>query len=95
MIQAFIDMTNAGGAAPVNELSGGIWEALVTTAGGLGVAIPVYVAYSFLLSRSGQLISDMERSGIEILHLLGEVEEGGQAAKPAPPDVESADPIAS
>lgn len=98
MIQAFIDMTDAGGAAPVQQLSGGIWEALVTTAGGLGVAIPVYVAYSFLASRSGQLITDMERSGIEILHLLGEMEpdareaSGGREKKPAEPVAEAGRP---
>ncbi|MEO0453277.1 MAG: MotA/TolQ/ExbB proton channel family protein [Verrucomicrobiota bacterium] len=93
MIQAFIDMSAAGGAAPVNELSGGIWEALVTTAGGLGVAIPVYVAYNFLSSRAAHIVSDMERAGIEILHLLAEVEEeSGDSKKESeiPKDVKSA-----
>jgi biopolymer transport protein ExbB len=72
MIKAFQALNQAMGASPINELAGGIWEALVTTAFGLVVAIPAYVAYNYLASRLNQLITDMERSGIEIMQVLAE-----------------------
>lgn len=74
MIQAFMEMTQASGATPIGQLAGGIWEALVTTAGGLGVAIPAYVAYNFLNGRVNSLVSDMERAGIEVLQMLKDPE---------------------
>lgn len=70
MIDAFQSMTDASGATPISHLAGGIWEALVTTAGGLGVAIPAFVAYNYLSGRVNNLMSDMERAGIEVLQML-------------------------
>ncbi|NJK91999.1 MAG: MotA/TolQ/ExbB proton channel family protein [Blastochloris sp.] len=72
MIKAFQELNSAMGAAPISELAGGIWEALVTTAFGLVVAIPAYVAYNYLASRLNQLVTDMERCGIEIIQILSE-----------------------
>ncbi|MDX6766684.1 MAG: MotA/TolQ/ExbB proton channel family protein [Candidatus Methylacidiphilales bacterium] len=70
MISTFMNMNHSMGAAPISDLAGGIWEALITTAGGLCVAIPAYVAHHYLISRLNTLITDMERSGIEIVQLL-------------------------
>lgn len=70
MISAFMNMNQAMGAAPISDLAGGIWEALITTAGGLCVAIPAYVAYHFLVNRLNWIVTDMERCGIEIVQLL-------------------------
>lgn len=72
MIEAFQAMNEASGATPIGQLAGGIWEALVTTAAGLAVAIPAYVGYNYLNSRVSRLIGDMERAGIEVLQLLKE-----------------------
>ncbi|MEM6883651.1 MAG: MotA/TolQ/ExbB proton channel family protein [Verrucomicrobiota bacterium] len=70
MIDAFQSMTDSSGATPISHLAGGIWEALVTTAGGLGVAIPAFVAYNYLSGRVNSLMGDMERAGIEVLQML-------------------------
>lgn len=70
MIQAFMRMNASMGATPINELAGGIWEALITTAGGLVVAIPTYVAYNFLVTRFNGILTDMERAGIEVVQVL-------------------------
>lgn len=70
MIAAFVSIEQAGGSVPVGEMAKGIWEALITTAAGLVVAIPTYVAYNFLVSRVQTIITDMERSGIEIVQVL-------------------------
>jgi len=62
---------------PVNpgDLAGGIWEALITTVAGLSVAIPVYVAYNYLVSRVGNFVLDMEKSATELVNLLSDERE--------------------
>ena len=68
--------TNAG------QLAGGVWQALLTTAGGLVVAIPSYIAYNYLVSRVQNLVLDMEKAANETVQYLAHKEEGGeQAAK--------------
>ena len=70
MIQVFMEMNQSMGAAPISDLAGGIWEALITTAGGLALAIPSYVGYNFLAARLNAIVSDIERAGIEVLQIL-------------------------
>jgi biopolymer transport protein ExbB len=52
------------------DLAGGIWQALITTVVGLAVAIPVYVAYNYLVSRVNHLVLDMERSATDLINIL-------------------------
>jgi biopolymer transport protein ExbB len=52
------------------DLAGGIWQALITTVAGLAVAIPVYVAYNYLVSRVNHLVIDMERSATDLINIL-------------------------
>jgi len=82
MIQAFMNMNAALGATPVNDLAAGIWEALITTAGGLSVAIPAYIAHNFLVVRLSGIVTDMERAGIEIVQML-KLPESQRPAQPA------------
>jgi len=70
MISAFQEIQREAGRVNAGDLAGGIWEALITTAAGLCVAIPAYVAYNYLVSRVGALILDMERSAAELMDLL-------------------------
>ncbi len=51
MIEAFRQLQEAGTQVDPAVLAGGIWVALLTTAAGLAVAMPVSVALSFLESR--------------------------------------------
>ena len=51
MIEAFHQLEHAGTAVDPAVLSGGIWEALLTTAAGLGVAIPAIIALNWLEQR--------------------------------------------
>ena len=80
MIHVFQTVSGARGTVPVGELAGGVWEALLTTAGGLVVAIPAYVAYNYLASRMSSEVNDMERAGIEMVQIL---KEGGRARSTA------------
>lgn len=49
------------------SLAGGISEALYTTAFGLLVAIPAYIAYKYTLGKADNLISEMEEEGRRIM----------------------------
>ncbi len=73
MIGAFqmIQQRSASGIV-VNpgDLAGGIWEALITTAAGLVVAIPTYVAYNYLVSKVNNLVIEMEESSKELINIL-------------------------
>lgn len=51
-------------------LAGGIAEALITTATGLCVAIPVLVCHRFLKDKAGKLIFEMEEDSIRLIELM-------------------------
>jgi biopolymer transport protein ExbB len=51
MIQAFLKIQNLQGQVNPSDLAGGIWEALITTAAGLTIAIPALIAYMLFASR--------------------------------------------
>lgn len=51
MIKAFMVIQQTGGRVDAGALAGGIWEAMLTTAFGLAVALPVMMAHSYLVSR--------------------------------------------
>jgi biopolymer transport protein ExbB len=69
MIQMFKVIQEAQLPSP-GQLAGGVWQALYTTAGGLVVAVPAYIAYNYLVSRVHNLVLDMERAGNEIINFL-------------------------
>jgi biopolymer transport protein ExbB len=70
IIDAFGTLSSNGGYATVTELSNGVYKSLLTTAAGLVVATPTFVAYSYLSSRVNTLMHEMERAGIEVVHML-------------------------
>lgn len=61
MIQSFRSLELAQGAANASILAGGIWQALLTTAAGLIVAIPAVVGASILQARSEAGTQQIER----------------------------------
>ena len=74
MIQTFyIIQTNAPFIQPA-QLAKGIWESLLTTAFGLVVAIPCYVAYDYLTSKVSTFAADMDRSAADITEVLTDTE---------------------
>lgn len=58
------------------DLAGGIWQALLTTVGGLIVAIPTFVAYNYLVSRVDGFVLDMEKSASNLVNMLTQKSEG-------------------
>jgi biopolymer transport protein ExbB len=51
MIRAFMVIQEMGGKVNASVLAGGIWEAMLTTALGLAVALPTIIAHSYLVSQ--------------------------------------------
>lgn len=60
MVRAFWEMSNAGNNIDVSLLSGGIYEAMITTVGGLIVGIIALFAYNFLVSKMDGITNRME-----------------------------------
>ncbi len=68
--ETFQQMTARGGYAGPGELSAGVFEALITTAFGLIVAIPAYLFYLYFLGRAKRLFHRIERTGIEMVNII-------------------------
>ena len=75
MIRAFFNMSTAGNNIDITLLSGGIYEAMVTTVGGLFVGIIAYFGYNFLTSQISNLVFKMENTTIEFIDMLHEPSE--------------------
>ena len=66
MIKAFQTVAVSGEALGKTEmLARGIYEALITTAAGLLLAIPVLIAYHWMVSKVERLVHEMDRTTIE------------------------------
>jgi len=83
LVEVFIQISEVTGYATPVQLSRGVYQSLVTTAGGLVVGVPAYIFYSYLSSRVGNLMHDMERAGIEIVNLLDDAHHHDLPAEPA------------
>lgn len=84
MIKVFQRVVNqagvdGGGQVNAGALANGIWEALITTAAGLAVAIPTFVMFKYLTGRIDRLLVEMEERSLE----LAEVMVSGLSAVPA------------
>ena len=72
MVRAFMDMASAGANVDVNILSTGIYEALVTTVGGLIVGIIALFAYNYLTTRIKGIVNQLEMRIMEFMDILNE-----------------------
>lgn len=72
LVQAFMNMSMAGGAVDLNILAGGMYVAMITTVGGLLVGIPAYFGYNYLVARIEKLIFRMGANSIAFMDLLNQ-----------------------
>lgn len=72
MINAFEAIARAGDIEP-SLVASGISEALITTATGLAIAIPIQAAHNFFVSKIDKLVIDMEESSNVLLDTLVEM----------------------
>lgn len=71
MIVAFMNLEAAGSHVDPSILSGGIWEALLTTAFGLTVAIPAMAAFYYLEGEVDHVRASMKDVSIRVLRHFG------------------------
>ncbi len=76
MINSFDALARAGLSNP-GLVAQGISEALITTAAGLGVAIPILAAYNYFTSRVGKYVLEMETAANVLLETYAEMETSG------------------
>ncbi|MFI3262023.1 MAG: MotA/TolQ/ExbB proton channel family protein [Rikenellaceae bacterium] len=70
MVEAFINMSQAGGAIDMSLLSSGMYTAMVTTVAGLIVGIPAYFGYNFLVQKIEKVVFQMESNTIAFMDLI-------------------------
>ena len=72
MVKAIQDMAHAGNNIDIQLLSTGIYEAMVTTIGGLIVGIVAYFLYNLLVNRINKVVMLLEVRSMEFMDLLHE-----------------------
>lgn len=72
LIQAFMQWESMGDKITINALAGGIYQAMITTAAGLIIAIPYYLIHNHLVTRVGRLTRLTEERAEEFIDLLAE-----------------------
>jgi biopolymer transport protein ExbB len=78
MITTFHAFLQGGQYATAHALASGMWQALLTTAASLIIAIPIHLSNHFLSGRVRAIVRDVEWSGNEIMqYLLTEYRNGG------------------
>jgi biopolymer transport protein ExbB len=82
IIRAF-NAVMLGGMGDPRMLAGGISEALNSTAGGLAVAIPSFIAYRYLRGKVEGIVVDMEKVAVKFADSLGAVAQTEDEAGPA------------
>jgi biopolymer transport protein ExbB len=79
IIRAF-NAVMLGGMGDPRMLAGGISEALVTTAGGLAVAIPSFIAYRYLRGKVERIVIEMEKIAVTFADSLNPTVQAEEAA---------------
>ena len=72
MIRAFYDMSMAGNNINIELLSRGIYQAMITTVGGLIVGIIAYIFYNILVARVQKVVYQLEITASEFMDVLHE-----------------------
>jgi biopolymer transport protein ExbB len=72
MIRAFYDMSMAGNNINIELLSQGIYQAMITTVGGLIVGITAYIFYNILVAKIEKVVYKLEITATEFMDVLHE-----------------------
>ena len=74
MITLFQSMEQTGTFVDTKILAAGIWQALLSTAAGLTIAIPSYGFYNYFVGRTTSIITEMEKASSEMINFLKEID---------------------
>ena len=77
LIRAFMTWEHLGANITVSALAAGIYEAMITTAAGLIVAIPFYIVYHLIVGKIKSHAQEMSYYGNELIDILIRLREGG------------------
>jgi len=80
LMSAFQQISAHGGYATAAEIAAGVYESLLTSAAALTVAIPAFVAHSYISARVNDVLHDIERAAIETIEILNEPSENEKSA---------------
>ncbi|MDD5085536.1 MAG: MotA/TolQ/ExbB proton channel family protein [Candidatus Omnitrophica bacterium] len=72
LIRAFMSWEKAGANVTVSILAAGIYEAMITTAAGLTIAIPLYLCYNYFISRIKITSNELTNYCIQLLEVIAE-----------------------
>jgi len=70
MVEILVRVEQEAPLVHAGDLAGGLWQALLSTAAGLSIAVVAYTAYNFLVARVETLLLDMERGASEVVAFL-------------------------
>ena len=73
LVQAFFDLANAPGGIDVSLLSSGIYQALVTTVGGLIVGIVTLFLYNYLVGQINRIVNRLEANTLDFMDVINEL----------------------
>lgn len=76
LIRAFMAWEQLGSNITVSALAAGIYQAMITTASGLTVAIPYYIAYHLIVGKIKGHAQEMTYYGNELIDILTRVKGG-------------------
>ena len=74
MIETFSEIANAQAGVNMNQLAGGIWQALITTATGLFIAIPALFFLHYFQTRADDAASALSEAANAVLAADGEAQ---------------------
>jgi len=72
LIKAFMAWEKAGPSITVSALAGGMYEAMITTAAGLIVAVPFYLICNFIISKIKYISYELSDSSMRLVEELSE-----------------------
>lgn len=84
MIMCFNQIASSSAMGKAEQLAGGIGVALITTAGGLAVAIPALILYMYLIGRVDALVMEMDYLAQKVVNLISAEGLANPPSRPAP-----------
>lgn len=75
LIHAFRAWEQAGANITVSALAAGIYQAMITTAAGLIIAIPFYLCYNYFISRIKYMSNELTNHSVQLIELISEIKE--------------------
>lgn len=81
LIRSMLVMQEQAPLIQAADVAGGMMQALVSTAAGLTVAIPCYIAFNFLVGRVEKIVLDMERAANAIIAFMAQSPRGGNGGE--------------